>query len=86
MSEHGFQALSKDAVPLNVWGEAKIELGRLERSTVKVMAVRTDAVGVGGFYGFKLVEPDLTWRKFVNALESGTTHEDLENATRFLTT
>jgi hypothetical protein len=50
------------------------------------MAVRTDAVGVGGFYGFKLVEPDLTWRKFVNALESGTTHEDLENATRFLTT
>jgi GNAT superfamily N-acetyltransferase len=86
LSEHGFQALSKDAVPLNVWGEAKIELGRLERSTVKVMAVRTDAVGVGGFYGFKLVEPDLTWRKFVNALESGTTHEDLENATRFLTT
>jgi len=37
-----------------------------------------------GFYGFQLAEPDLAWRKFVNAMQSGTTHDDLDNATRFL--
>jgi hypothetical protein len=36
-------------------------------------------------YGFRLGEPDLIWRKFVNALYSGSTHADLENATRFMT-
>jgi hypothetical protein len=39
-----------------------------------------------GFYGFKLAEPDLTWRKFVRALQSGSTHDDMDNATRFLNT
>ena len=86
LSEYGFSALSRKPVPLNVWGEACIELGKKEKSTVKVMAVRTHPNSNDGVYGFKLAEPDLAWRKFVHAMESGITHEDLENATRFLTT
>jgi len=31
-----------------------------------------------------LVEADLPWRKLVGALKSGMTHEDLDNASRFL--
>ena len=37
-----------------------------------------------GFYGFKLIEPDLPWRKLVGALKSGMTDTDLDNASRFL--
>ena len=35
-------------------------------------------------YGFQIGEPDLVWRKFVNALYDGRTQSDLDNATRFL--
>jgi hypothetical protein len=31
-----------------------------------------------------MAEPDLVWRKFVATLETGTTHKDMDNATRFL--
>lgn len=84
LSEYGFQAKSLQPLPLHIWGEAAIQLGQAERSTVSVMAVREKANGFEGFYGFRLAEPDLAWRKFVSALKSGTTHEDLEYATRFL--
>lgn len=40
--------------------------------------------GLSGFYAFTMGEPDLLSRNFVNALQSGMTHEDFENATRFL--
>jgi hypothetical protein len=85
LSEYGFQAKSPMPLPLNTWGEASIQLGQAERSTVKVMAIRDKANGFDGYYGFKLAEPDLAWRKFVSALKSGKTHEDLEYATRFMT-
>ena len=84
LSEYGFQALSPAPLPVNTWGEARIQLGNLEKSTVRVMAVRDKANGFSGFYAFTMGESDLPWRKFVNALQSGATHEDLENATRFL--
>lgn len=84
LSEYGFQALSPAPLPINTWGEARIQLGKSEKSTIKVMAVRDKANGFTGFYGFTIGEPDLPWRKFVNALRVGTTNEDLENATRFL--
>ena len=35
--------------------------------------------------GFRLGEPDRIWRNFGNARYSGSTHADLENATRFMT-
>ncbi len=84
VSSFGFQAHATDPLPLNVWSDATVQLGRLEHSTVKALAVRDKANGFNGFYGFKLGEPDLIWRKFVGALQRGKTHEDLENSTMFL--
>lgn len=84
LSDHGFLAHSKTPLPTHVWGEASIRLGSEEQSTMKAMAVRGKHNGAYWFYGFKLAEPDLPWRKLVNALRSGSTHEDLDNATRFL--
>jgi hypothetical protein len=49
------------------------------------MAVRGKTTGSNTFYGFMLAEPDRAWRKFVGALTSGVTHEDLDTATRFMT-
>ena len=81
-SEYGFLASSKTPLATQVWGDAVIQLGKWERSRFKAQAV--GAKKEAGFYGFKLVEPDLAWRKFVSALQSGQTHEDMTNATQFL--
>ena len=81
-SQHGFLAHSATPVTTQIWGDAVIRLGPTELSRVRALAVgaKKDA----GFYGFKMAEPDLIWRKFVATLESGTTHEDMANATQFL--
>ena len=84
LSLPGFEVFSRAHLPLGVWGEATIELGQAERSTIKAVAVRDKSNGLHGFYAFKLAEPDLPWLKFVSAMQSGTTHDDLENSTRFM--
>ena len=84
LSNFGFLAHSKVSIPTKQWGDATIQLGNNEQSTVRAMAVRGKDNGGNIFYGFTLAEPDLAWRKFVGALTSGVTHEDLDNATRFL--
>jgi len=84
LSLPGFEVFSRAPLPLGVWGEATIELGQAETSTIKAVAVRDQSNGLHGFYSFKLAEPDLPWRKFVSAMESATTHDDLENSTRFM--
>ena len=84
LSIFGFLAHSKIAIPTNQWGDATIQLGSSEQSTVRAMAVRGKNNGDNIFYGFTLAEPDRAWRKFVGALTSGVTHDDLENATRFM--
>lgn len=84
VSSFGFQAHAPDPLPLNIWSDATVHLGRQEISTIKAMAVRGNANGFNGFYGFRLGEPDLVWRKFVSVLQSGKTHEDLEHATMYL--
>lgn len=84
VSEYGFQAFARQELPLNVWSSATVRLGREEVSVVKALAVRDKANGFNGFYGFKVGEPDLIWRKFVNALAHGHTHVDLEHSTMFL--
>lgn len=83
-SDDGFLADSKVPLPINVWGEARIRLGSDEKSIIKAMAVRGKHKGAHGLYGFKLAEADLPWRKLVGVLKAGTTHGDLDNATRFL--
>lgn len=84
LSAYSFQATSSVPLPLNAWGEANIQLGQNEKSHVKVMVINARHTQPGTSFTFKLSEPDLAWRKFFNALNSGITHEDLENATRFL--
>ena len=84
LSETGFFAYAKQALPERIWGEAIVQLGNNEKSAVRAMVTRSKHKGEGGMYGFKLVEPDLAWRKFVGALQSGITHDDLAHATRFL--
>jgi hypothetical protein len=84
LSLYGFQVYSPTSLPLGDWGEAIVNLGQSEKSFTKAIAVRERANGMSGYYGFQLAEPDLAWRKFVNAMQSGTTHDDLDNATRFL--
>ncbi|MBK7674013.1 MAG: GNAT family N-acetyltransferase [Candidatus Accumulibacter sp.] len=82
LSRYGFQAHALKTVPINVWGEMRIQLGPSEVSRIKVAASRGSETGV---YGFRMGEPDLIWRKFVNALYRGSTQADLEDATRFMT-
>lgn len=84
LSNFGFLAHSTVLIPTKVWGDATIQLGNNEQSTVRAMAVRGKDGGGNIFYGFTLAEPDRAWRKFVSALTAGVTHEDLDNATRFL--
>ncbi len=84
LSIFGFLAHAESEIPVRVWGDATVELGNNEQSTVRAMAVRGKVSGGKIFYGFTLAEPDLAWRKFVGALNTGITHDDLENATKFL--
>jgi hypothetical protein len=84
ISEDGFLARSKEPIPTQVWGQATIQLGMEEKSSIKAMPVHGKYTGPYGVYGFKLAETDLSWRKFVGVLKSGATHEDMDNATRFL--
>lgn len=85
VSEYGFQAYAKENLPLNIWSLATVHLGKSEVSFVKALAVRENANGFNGFYGFRVGEPDLVWRKFVSALQQGHTHQDLEHSTMYLT-
>ena len=84
LSNFGFLAHCDTEIPTRVWGDATVQLGDREQSTVRAMAVRGKSAGGKIFYGFTMAEPDLAWRKFVGALTAGITHEDLENATRFM--
>ena len=84
MTIFGFLAHSDTEIPTGIWGDATVQLGETEQSTVKAMAVRGKKSGNRGFYGFKIDDPDPAWRKFVGALTTGITQEDLSNATRFM--
>ena len=83
VSKLGFQASCSTDLPLNTWCNVIVQLGQAERSQLRAMVVRESVNGVKGWYAFKLAEPDLSWRKLVNALQSGQTHEDLQHATAF---
>ena len=85
VSEYGFQAYSKSDIPLNNWFPAELRVGQQEVSMVQALAVRDHANGFNGFYGFRVGEPDLVWRKFVSVLSRAQRHDDLENATMYLT-
>ena len=81
VSRYGFQARAREPLPVDIWGEATIHLGKAETSIIQASAIRDKG---NLFYGFQIGEPDLIWRKFVTALYHGSTHGDLDKATVFL--
>lgn len=85
VSRYGFKAQARRELPLQVWGEAVVHVGKAEVSHLQALALRDKVNGRSGFYGFRLGEPDLIWKKFVTALYHGRTHVDLEEVTRFIT-
>ena len=68
----------------DTWLTAVIQLGRQETTLLLVRCVQDTVFDGNHRYGFQIGEPDLIWRKFVNALYDGRTQSDLDNATRFL--
>ena len=84
VSRYGFRARTRQPVTSDVWLTAVIQLGRQETSSLQVRCVQDTQFEDNHRYGFQIGEPDLIWRKFVNALYDGRTQGDLDNATRFL--
>jgi len=84
VSRYGFHARTSRKVPSNQFLTAIIRLGANETSRLTVQAVNGSDIDDKHYCGFSIGEPDLIWRKFVNALYAGHTHNDLDQATRFL--
>ena len=84
VSRYGFRVRAHNPLPLNTWCDTTIQLGHADVSHFRALALRENSNGFNGFYGFRLGEPDVNWRKFVSALYHGTTYGDLDIATRFL--
>jgi hypothetical protein len=84
VSRYGFRARTKQPITPDIWLTAVIQLGRQETSLLQVRCVQDTQFEDNHRYGFQIGEPDLIWRKFVNALYDGSTQGDLDNATRFL--
>jgi hypothetical protein len=84
VSRYGFRARTRQPVIPDTWLTAVIQLGRQETSLLQVRCVQDTQIEGNHRYGFQIGEPDLIWRKFVNALYDGRTQGDLDNATRFL--
>ena len=77
LSLNGFQAECEAPLPEGTFGLVEVELGEHETAHVKAMAVRRSKSAGVEFYGFKVSEPDLAWRRCVQALQCGRTHADL---------
>ncbi len=84
VSRYGFRARTRQPVNADVWLTAVIQVGRQDTSLLQVRCVQDTQFEGNHRYGFQIGEPDLVWRKFVNALYDGRTQGDLDNATRFL--
>ena len=84
LSSSGFLAHASEEIPARVWGKAIIHLGEDEDSVVRAIVVRGKVRAGKQFYAFLLAEPDDAWLKFVGALTSGSTHGDLDEASRFM--
>ena len=77
VSLSGFQAESLADLPLNVRGEARVQLGRQEWSCNAVDVVRCKKLDGSRYYGFRVSEPDDAWCRCVAALEVSFTSRDL---------
>ena len=84
VSRYGFRARVKQPLPPDIWLRAVIRVGSSEVSEMRVQIAQETDCDEKHYVGVRIGEPDLVWRKFVNALYSGHTHTDLDQATRFL--
>lgn len=84
VSRYGFHARTSRKVPEKTFLTAIVQLGSNEISRLIVQAVQGSDIEDKYYCGFRIGEPDLIWRKFVNALYEGHTHNDLNQATQFL--
>lgn len=81
-SNLAFRARADDTLPVNVWGEARIDLGHSDRSLMWVRVMRKTSSE--RTYVVELDRPDESWQKFVNALRKAATNTDLGAATSLM--
>ena len=84
VSRYCFRASSAQPIPQDGWLSATIQLGHRETALLQVRCVQETEISGKHRYGFQLGEPDLAWRKFINALYDGSAYGDREPASRFL--
>lgn len=85
VSRNNFVARTHNPLPLNTWCDTTIQLGHADVSHLRAQAMsRTSKGSSAGYYGFRLGEVDVLWKKFVSALHHCTTHSDLEAEARLL--
>jgi hypothetical protein len=74
VSRHGFRARIAATVPPAVWMTALVQLGAEKVSRLQVIAAQDAVMDGSHLCGFHIGEPDLAWRKFINALYDGQGH------------
>lgn len=78
VSRHGFRARVAATLPTAEWMTALVQLGAERVSRLQVMASRDTVMDGSHLCGFHIGEPDLAWRKFINALYDGQGHAAAE--------
>jgi hypothetical protein len=83
VSRYGFRARTRSPAPADTWMTAVIQLGRDEISCVQARCVQDTELEGNHLYGFQIGEPDLAWRKFINALYDGGSESGFAPSTPF---
>ena len=78
LSLHGFQAECALPLPEGTRGWVEVDLGENETALAEATAVRRHEAGGQVFYGFAVPVPDAAWQRCVVALQTGSTHFDLD--------
>jgi hypothetical protein len=81
-SGNAFRARAEESLPVNVWGEAHIDLGETDHSLMWVRVMRETTVAHTYVIEFERADP--AWEKFVNALRKGATNTELGAATSLM--
>jgi hypothetical protein len=81
-SGNAFRARAEEPLPVNVWGEARIDLGHTDHSLMWVRVMRETSTE--RTYVVEFDHPDASWQKFVNALRKAATNTDLGAATSLM--
>ncbi len=78
LSRHGFLAECALPLPEGTRGWIEIDLGASDTAFAEATAVRRHEAGGQVFYGFSVPQPDAAWQRCVLALQTGSTHADLD--------